>query len=234
MNKVILWLFVRSSMDESTENIRLDFQSVSGPTKNLVIDQNKLVDGWNTINITGLFNLPELGRLHENNNTIKVQLSIKCIGSCSIGASSDDLLVNDENSFKNLLVSNSVSRKPLLSVTITDDMIEIPLNLKPGRNKRKTSEGYGSPGHHLARPPKLCANNYPDSNKECCLITYYVNFNSLRWGSWIINPTGFLANYCSGRCNEKKSKLYPLLSIYPDMNINFDFKALNTRVTMLK
>ena len=209
VNKVILWLFIRSSTEDSSENIRLEFQNLNKANKNLIIDQNKLVDGWNTINISGLFNLPEIGQLHEINSTIKVLLSIKCLDSCLIGFSTDDLMVNDPNAFKNVLVSNSATRKPMLSISITEEMIEIPLNIKSSRNKRqKQSHNFLSP--HMQRGgsnlPKFCANNYPDSNKECCLITYYVNFNSLRWGSWIINPSGFLANYCSGRCNEKKSR----------------------------
>ena len=209
VNKVILWLFVRSFAVDSAENISLEFQNLNGARRNLFIDQNKLVDGWNTVKITDLFNLPELGKLHEINSTIKVLLSIKCLDSCFIGISTDDLMVNDENAFNNLLVSNSKARKPMLSISITEEMIEIPLNIKSNKYKRQKQNHNFLPSHMQrggSNLHKFCANNYPDSNKECCLITYYVNFNSLRWGSWIINPSGFLANYCSGRCNEKKSK----------------------------
>ncbi len=35
---------------------------------------------------------------------------------------------------------------------------------------------------------------------ECGLRPWYVTFDRLGWGSWIITPKGFDANYCEGQC----------------------------------
>jgi hypothetical protein len=148
----------------------------------------------------------------------------------SISSSNND----DGESSYNILVSNSAGKKPLLSINIfeNDDLVDPIASANGGgkaknRGKRRThshnKEQGKTSGGLLANnykvtgidkenyTPKLCYNNYPDSNRECCLITYFVNFNSLKWSSWILSPSGFVANYCSGKCNEAKSECFNLV-----------------------
>jgi hypothetical protein len=152
----------------------------------------------------------------------------------------DDDVDGPDANYYGILVSESAGKKPLLSINIfeNDDLVDPIASVTGGgraksRGKRRThshnhqskSGGWaGSP--QLASnyrvsgidkenyTPKLCYNNYPDSNRECCLVTYFVNFNSLKWSSWILSPSGFVANYCSGKCNEAKSELFFFLISY--------------------
>ena len=36
--------------------------------------------------------------------------------------------------------------------------------------------------------------------QQCCKQSLYVNFTELGWNNWVIQPTGYFANYCVGDC----------------------------------
>jgi hypothetical protein len=149
-------------------------------------------------------------------------------GAAMVGVNlNEDESDNEEKDTYSLLVSNSAGKKPLLSINIfeNDDLVEPIAGVNGGgkakhRGKRRThshnhpqSKSSNTVSNYRVNgidkdtySPKLCYNNYPDANRECCLITYFVNFNALKWSSWILSPTGFVANYCSGKCNDAKSK----------------------------
>uniref|UniRef100_A0A914VD80 TGF-beta family profile domain-containing protein n=1 Tax=Plectus sambesii TaxID=2011161 RepID=A0A914VD80_9BILA len=38
-------------------------------------------------------------------------------------------------------------------------------------------------------------------NKGCCLQSYYINFTTIGWDDWILEPPGYYVNYCVGVCN---------------------------------
>lgn len=215
LSSVTLWIFLRTQLDEANENqIELKIQSLNSKTS-ITLDKSQLVDGWNTVNVTYLFQLPTMNAMTDySNKTQSLTISLDCGPFCTIGYSIDDLMENLESNFRTLLLSNSPARKPLISIKILEERDGDLLHFdKTIRNKRKTFnhnpninyKAYGIDRDNYN--PRLCYNNYPDSNRECCLITYFVNFNSLKWSSWILHPPGFVANYCSGKCNDLKSKL---------------------------
>lgn len=236
-----------------------------------------LNDGWNTIDVKGLVDLAKMYHdlssdqksvYNDENQLINVTLALKCMSAeCSLGytdreiASSNvaDESSNDDDTEFSLTVSNSMGKKPLLSVNLiesSDESISFGDSKAKNRGKRRTHHHHNgagsSSGHHnhhhqhsnhhhnFKAPgldptytPKLCYNNYPDANRECCLITYFVNFNSLKWSSWILSPSGFVANYCSGKCNDAKSNLFTL---FLSLSINrfILFQASNMPVITLK
>lgn len=223
LNTVVLWIFIRTQFDESNESpVVLNIQNLK--TKASVsLDRSQLVDGWNTVNLTHMFHLPAINSMtdYSSNKTHQLTLSLDCAPYCSLGYSNDDLMENYEYNFKTILLSNSAARKPLLSIKILEDKGAdlIQFDKSNVRNKRKTfhhNQNINYKAYGIDRDnynPRLCYNNYPDSNRECCLITYFVNFNSLKWSSWILHPPGFVANYCSGKCNDLKSKLKKIMSL---------------------
>jgi hypothetical protein len=216
LSSAVLWIFLRTHFEESNEDIELNIESLN--TKiSITLDRSQLVEGWNTINLTNAFQLPVMNQLADySNKTQSLTISLTCAPLCSIGYSSDDILDNqDRPNTKTLMLSNNLARKPLLALKIFEEKGADLVQLDRGnvRNKRKTQvhnlninyKAYGIDRDNYN--PRLCYNNYPDSNRECCLITYFVNFNSLKWSSWILHPPGFVANYCSGKCNDLKSKI---------------------------
>lgn len=44
-----------------------------------------------------------------------------------------------------------------------------------------------------------CAPNGQTSG--CCREPFYVNFTEIGWDSWILEPTGYNAYYCKGKCD---------------------------------
>jgi hypothetical protein len=213
---VALWLYVRTDFEsDDSENF---IQIENSHMKSILLDLKTFTDGWNIVNITNIFRLPTFNLQDDLQTTKLVKFTIKCTKECSVGISNNELMITDENDFKSLIISNSIARKPLLSINVqeeslidkNDEFFNSNSNLI--RNKRKASHHNRNSMSYKANgierenyTPKLCYNNYPDSNRECCLITYFVNFNSLKWSSWILSPSGFVANYCSGKCNELKS-----------------------------
>lgn len=216
LNSAVLWLFLRTHFEESNEDIELIIESLNTKTS-ITLERSQLSEGWNTINLTNAFHLPEINQVTDYaNKTQSLTISLTCAPFCTIGFSGDELTdsQSEADDLKTLVVSNSLARKPLLSLKILEEKGAELIQLDRGnvRNKRKSNphnpninyKAYGIDRDNYN--PRLCYNNYPDSTRECCLITYFVNFNSLKWSSWILHPPGFVANYCSGKCNDLKSK----------------------------
>lgn len=173
--------------------------------KAIVFNENELEEGWNTLNVNDIFQLPPLTH-NIQNTTLKVTLLIKCLFECEI-----QILNSDEESVytrsNEMIVSNTPSKKPILSVNLGQDL-DIPDNdLQKKDLRSRVSRQLGTNYSPTDYSSNLCKNNYPNAVRECCLITYFVDFNALKW-SWILSPSGFLANYCNGKCNEKKSFKY--------------------------
>jgi hypothetical protein len=207
LTSVLLWIYLRTTTTTS-QKLRLQIQNVNQTkSKNSIINIKYLNDGWNTINITNIFRLPHLNLNSDINNSFNVSLLLKCSKGCSIGYSNYDLFSFDDNINNDIIIDNYSSRKPILSVNVNDE--DFTPNSRKTRSKRKANHHIKNyKAHGIDKDnynPKLCLNNYPDPDRECCLITYYVNFNTLKWSSWIISPTGFVANYCAGKCNELPS-----------------------------
>ena len=57
----------------------------------------------------------------------------------------------------------------------------------------------------------------PDS-KVCCRKQFYVSFKKIKWDDWIIQPTGFQANYCEGSCTGHAVPSYAHSTILQRMN----------------
>lgn len=117
-----------------------------------------------------------------------------------------------------VVVENRAGKKPLLSLNIEEkeEILSAAASeasrLASSKRAKRKINGHQD-GNYKAKgldknkySPKMCHNNYPDAERECCLVTYYVSFTSLKWASWIISPSGFVANYCSGKCYDKTSK----------------------------
>ena len=222
LNSVVLWLYLRPDYNQdllNNQNMELRIENLN--TKQLkILDRSQLIDGWNTINMTHMFNLESMNNdkmtTEFSNKTQSLTIKLECFPLCTIGFSDDEYTENSDSI--SILLNNSPARKPLLSIKIYEDISNdmLPLNGKISdvntRNKRKVmhhNQNINYKANGIERDnynPRLCYNNYPDSNRECCLITYFVNFNSLKWSSWILHPPGFVANYCSGKCNDLKSK----------------------------
>lgn len=223
---IVLWLFMRTFTLVHGQNVKIQVQNLNTHTKKgNIVTFKHVLDGWNTVNITNIFKFNTFDLPSEINNTINVSFLIKCLNKmCAMEYSNTNEftemaqnieLNDDEFNQRDLLVlSNGASKKPLLSINIRDDL-ETSKPKTQQRVKRKVSysSGRGHNNHINYKAfgaenisPNHCSNNYPDPDKECCLITYFVNFHSLKWSSWILSPPGFIANYCSGKCNDAKSK----------------------------
>lgn len=198
VDSVILWFFIKSKIDDK-KKINMEILNIEHSSRAIIFDENELSNGWNTLDIKDIFHLPQ----HEHdtyNKTLEIKFLVKCLFECKISVSNDDISYENDNN--QIIIGNSLSKKAILSVNLFDKL-EIDSEIS-GRGKRNAQDG----NHNMASTDyraNICKNNYPDSMRECCLITYYVDFNALKW-SWILSPSGFLANYCSGKCNEKKSK----------------------------
>lgn len=163
-------------------------------------------------------------RLSNSNNNNNRQKLVN--NHHNVNSNNNNNNYNNYNSNSNnmgefeIVVENRAGKKPLLSLNVEEKeelatLAEIGKASKQ-RAKRKTNghqEGNYPGGNFRAKgldknkyTPKLCQSNYLNQDQECCLVTYYVSFNSLKWASWIISPSGFVANYCSGKCYDKTSR----------------------------
>lgn len=216
----VLWIYIRISDQITNDNIKIQIQNFNLPKKSTSFYLKSLNDGWNTINITNVFRLPSISPIKASlNEKLNFTIIVKCLKNCSIGYVNEEVYeIEDDEGSKDILISNHVSKKPLLTVNIQEDenvsdLLANGVNADRSlRTKRRANNNNHHAGNYKAHGieanynPKLCYNNYPDADRECCLITYFVNFNSLKWSSWILSPSGFVANYCSGKCNDLKSK----------------------------
>ncbi|KAI1302388.1 Inhibin beta B chain [Halotydeus destructor] len=39
------------------------------------------------------------------------------------------------------------------------------------------------------------------NSTSCCRESFYVNFTQIGWDNWILQPQGYFANYCKGKCD---------------------------------
>ncbi|XP_053210511.1 growth/differentiation factor 8-like [Panonychus citri] len=39
------------------------------------------------------------------------------------------------------------------------------------------------------------------NTSSCCRESFYVNFTQIGWDNWIVQPPGYYANYCKGKCD---------------------------------
>jgi len=201
LDSVILWFYVKHRSADN--NVKMEILNLQYSKKAIVF--NQLGDGWNTLDVKDIFHLPHIDR-ESQNKTLRITLLIKCLFECKIQASSDDEEAMLSNESKNeIIVSKISSKKPVLSVKFLDELDDNKSRDNQHRTKRDIRSRRVTDYSQTDYSANLCKNNYPNSMKECCLVTYFVDFNALKW-SWILSPSGFLANYCSGRCNEKKSK----------------------------
>jgi hypothetical protein len=213
----VFWIHVKLSSQISEEKqLRIRVEGSSLSRKSIKFHLKSLKHEWNKIKITKIFDLTALNSHDFNENkTLNFKVEIKCFDNCLIGYSDNNVetnyVLNEEKIF-DMVVDTSISRKPMLSINILENKNgDLNDNSQPPstshiRNKRRAYQNHRSSNIDPENySPKLCYNNYPDSDRECCLITYFVNFNSLKWSSWILSPNGFVANYCSGKCNELKS-----------------------------
>ena len=200
VDSVTLWFYIKSKIDED-KKINMEILNLEHSSRAIIFDENELSNGWNTLDIKDIFHLPQ----HEHdtyNKTLKITFLVKCLFECKITVSNDDFSYENDND--QIIIGNSPSKKAILSVNLLDKLENDSQN--SGRKKRHVQNENNELESASDYTANLCKNNYPNSMRECCLITYFVDFNALKW-SWILSPSGFLANYCSGKCNEKKSKL---------------------------
>lgn len=271
-------LYEKRRRQGSNDYLSLKITNLNEPERSLVLRQSKMVDDWNTIDITNMIKSTISKTLHQykknkklklEESSISLSLMIKCAKNCTIGLSkpTESLGSNEYQSVDADLLASSFyqddvtigsrsPKKPLLSVSIYENRVmsggggseaggEAKNSKRVKRRVQNLNQNYRA--HGLDKDTytaKQCFNNYPDSNRECCLITYFVNFNSLKWSSWILSPSGFFANYCSGKCHDIKSKLFafllysPLYHLIPNSLISCHspplYQVLNMPVTTPK
>lgn len=220
-----LWIYMKSSSNvDLLNNLNIQLINFNHPDRNKIVRFQSLVDGWNTIDITSLIQVPNLDMSKEENRALSMNftLVVKCLGECNIDFKSlveqmDDVLTNDDQTTttnnaaeKIIIVNYAPGKKPLVSLNI-EEKEEIVSPMSNGKRAKRKVHGHTQSSYKVSGldrdeyQPKYCQNNYPDADRECCLITYFVNFNSLKWSSWILSPAGFVANYCSGKCNDIRS-----------------------------
>lgn len=84
-----------------------------------------------------------------------------------------DCTSSRDDSTKNVINIKADKYRPMLII-----------DLKKSKSKRRK------------RRSPLCE----DDTKTCCLKPLYVRFSDLMWDYWILAPSGFFANYCTGSC----------------------------------
>jgi hypothetical protein len=170
-----------------------------------------ITNGWNNIDINDLFKIED----HQTNNFV-YNYEIKCKNDCIMGFADSDNQYITKYMRNDLLIDFVSAKRPFLSFEMKPSVMTQRNDKEKHQNrfKRDTQQSLRNPNYIASGinqndyKPKRCFNNYPDSERECCLITYFVNFNALRWSSWILSPSGFVANYCSGQCKKKSSFKY--------------------------
>lgn len=197
-SSIVLWLNIKQQQQSETNNLRLHIYDLNKHANNLVNDE-EIKSGWNTIDITSIFRMPAFTNKNAHMNFTIV---VKCAYECSIGLT--DFESSDET--RSILINNSPGKKPILSINL-EDSEESSDSRSNKRNKRAVRAGHSS--HYKQQngnEPKYCHKSSSESDRECCLVSYFIDFRALKWNTWIISPNGFTANYCYGKCNDKKSK----------------------------
>jgi hypothetical protein len=206
VESVTLWFHIDNKIQHANK-IKMEILNLDFSKRAIVFNENELESGWNTLNIKDIFHLPQ-PTSNTQNQTLKITLLLKCLFECKIKVTNDvenNYFFQDQNV---IAIGSSSTKRPMLSVNLNEklDMATQQLGYRldkrngGSRNVRQLSQSRKSYSPAL----NLCQ-DYTHSLRECCLITYYVEFNALKW-PWILSPSGFHANYCNGKCNQKKSK----------------------------
>ena len=239
LDTVQLWFYVKNQLNPHRK-LRMEILNLNSSAPAIAFNDEIESNDWNAINIKDIFQFPHLS-FDSLSKSMKLTLIIKCLFECSIGHSASEQTFFDEpNNANDIWISNSVSKKPLLSFNLLDESERSTSSAsrekRNDRLKETKAVNYGMEDYSH----NICKNNYPDAYKECCLVTYFVNFNALKW-SWILSPRGFLANYCAGKCSEKKSKqlkahlfvnLVKYLKLTTKQKKGFKYASHNTEVKL--
>ncbi|RWS17453.1 myostatin-like protein [Dinothrombium tinctorium] len=61
----------------------------------------------------------------------------------------------------------------------------------------------------ISQRNKRSINCSPNGNTtSCCRESFYVNFTHIHWDNWILQPTGYYANYCKGKCDISQARYH--------------------------
>lgn len=195
ITSVVLWLHVTKAKINKPK-IKIKLNNIENSSL-INVNLKYLQTGWNTINVTSLFTSIQSTFWNETN---KVSLLIKCFKACSIGYT-DNIFSSNSHDFDNkdlnIEISSDYSTKPLLFFTYEDEKLNT--NKIPENNDKNIN---------LDKSMNFCQNESNNTNKECCLNSYWVNFSMLNMDYYILYPKGFYANYCSGGCSKSKSKCF--------------------------
>ena len=133
---------------------------------------------------------------------------------------------------------DAASKYPLLNVITQENSLE-------GRSRRSIDdlEFVNDPNslHEVVTGPDDC--ELGDGEERCCRFPLYISFADIGWDSWVFEPRGYQAFYCSGHCPRmyKSANKYALMLSYlsgkntdPPHNhdlhlkcVASEFKALN-------
>lgn len=205
---VMFWIHVKSSL-RATENafLRLNIRN-SNSKYNKKMVSLRVKEGWNSINVTDIVfkQNPNFETLPLN-STINENLTIECVSNCQIDFLMKNItMINRRFNDRLIFLDSFDNKKPLLSISKLDDEEKNTKSRQKRDSGRKVQENFNI--EDLEKINK-CENNLPNGNSECCLVSYYVSFASLKWSPWISAPAGFMANYCIGRCGTS-SKIFLL------------------------
>ena len=179
---VYLWVNVGFHGDINNNITKLSFKI---QVENLGTDSKILTfvkNGWNSIDITDLFNPKIL-----INDKIFDTLAINCIDNCSLELKHYKNYSFNKTGTSFLCLNINDNQKPLLQLKSFDRK-----RLKRSKIVSKTEIKNLSLIHE-------CSTKQFNSTK-CCLISYIIDFASLKLSPWIIHPSVFSANYCFGSC----------------------------------
>ncbi|RNA36749.1 Inhibin beta B [Brachionus plicatilis] len=202
-----LWLFIRTQATYESgidDNFHLEVSSDHALSNSEII--YNLRYGWKKINISKVFKVGSVDKLAKD-SVLKYTIRLKCFYDCSIGFSQRDMDTFFYEDTANILVSSLPGKKPLMSIDIEE---ESEMDKKRSKRRIETAEGernYRSAGHtgHMTR---TCRPSSGNKERECCLNQYQVDFDRLKWSSWIISPHSYSANFCSGGCNDPRKILF--------------------------
>lgn len=201
-----LWLFIRTQSSYESgidENFHLEISN--GHEYSEII--YNLRNGWKKINVSKIFKLMAKKISKVFNFTIK----LRCFYDCSISYTDRDVDNYFYDDTTNILISNFPGKKPLLSIDIEEEN-----ELEKKRNKRKISSNGDRnfrSARHNGHMTKICRPSSGIKEHECCLNQYQVDFDRIKWSSWIIHPHSYSANFCSGGCNDQRSIYFYILII---------------------
>jgi len=59
------------------------------------------------------------------------------------------------------------------------------------------------------------------NSSSCCRESFYVNFTTIGWDNWILQPIGYNANYCRGKCDISNARYHhtTVIGKYPAISL---------------